>query len=309
MVLCNCKNSTCSCRLDDGNGISISGLGTSRNPYRADISETTLTGGVTSSATVTVDGSGTPEDPWVVSIEAEGSAVSSTVFTADGTWNKPPSGSIVRVVCIGGGGGGGVGTATSQPSGGGGGNGGSLSMAYFIMSDLIDNIPVQVGAGGNGAQAQTGDATGGSGESSYFGHYLLAPGGRGGKPQGTATSQELTQGGTWPDGGQGGAGAVRSGTSAVAATPMRNSLAPSGGGIGKGNSVMATEGGVQSAGNWVPGRGGEGGSADSGSFSAGKNGVIYGGGGGGGGVIDEASYEAYSDAGDGAQGIVIVTVW
>jgi hypothetical protein len=291
--------------LEGDGGITVSGNGNGRQPYIPKWSMFDLVAGDTSQAEVTITGSGTTGDPWVVSIETLGGSVVQTIYTANDTWVKT-GGAVAHVVAIGGGGGGGAVGAYDRPSGGSGGSGGAMSVGWFALSDLPDTVEVNVGQGGSPGQPIDGQATGGFGGDSWFGDYLYAPGGRGGKSQAAATqTQYVTLGGTPPDGGSGGAGSVRDGTGVKAATPHYGSFAPTGGGNGEGTVVPMTSGGAMLQTSWG-GQGGQGGLI--GVYENGREGGLYGG--GGGGAASPAPGPGRLPAGGpGGSGVVVVTVW
>jgi hypothetical protein len=105
---------------------------------------------------------------------------------------------------------------------------------------------------------------------------------------------------------------VRTGNTEAPAEVLRDRYAPTGGGLGSGQTYAGgSVGGSQNVGGagWA-GVGGAGGLAF-GSIDA-EDGELYGGGGGGawvtvtgGGEVDTRD----NKAGDGAQGVVVVTVW
>jgi hypothetical protein len=142
-----------------------------------------------------------------------------------------------------------------------------------------------------------------SGGKSFFGPYLYAGGGKGGKSQADPDqTQYTTVGGTPPTGGPGGAGAVRDGSSVDAATSHTTFMSPTGGGMGEGTVVSSSAGGTRPTGGVWAGLGGDGATfAGPGGFDGG----LYGGGGGGGSIAAAGG----NNGGDGAPGIVIVTVW
>lgn len=87
-----------------------------------------------------------------------------------GMWTKPKGCTLVRVLMQGPGGGGGSGrkgTTITQCCGGGGGASGNVIDLTFLASDLPDEIPVYVPAGGAGGAAVTASDT--SGNSVSFG--------------------------------------------------------------------------------------------------------------------------------------------
>lgn len=121
--------------------------------------------------------------------------VNTQVFTSSGTWTKPAGAKSVWVRCVGGGGGGGgvTGGASGTAEAGGGGGGG-YSESLFDASTLGATVAVTVGGGGLGGI--NGSNSGDAGVNSSF-NGMLATGGNGGLPGGTAASGAtvLAQGG------------------------------------------------------------------------------------------------------------------
>lgn len=101
------------------------------------------------------------------------------VFTASGTWTKPPGAKIVIAEAVGGGGGGGAGRQSSSSAvkkGGAGGGGGSKGVRIFNADDITDTVTITVGAGGAGGV----NTAGSNGGESSFGSYLKGYAGGGG---------------------------------------------------------------------------------------------------------------------------------
>lgn len=302
---CPCKNRRCTCTVEGASGLTFTGNGSARLPYRPTWEMWVLRGVDTDQADVTVTGDGTSADPWVVSVVTLGGSTVTTIFEADGTWVKPSAGTVAQVIVIGGGGGGGTAADPDADAGGSGGSGGAMSTAWFPFTDLPDDVDVGVGAGGQGGRPISGETTAKSGGRSFFGPYLYAGGGKGGKSQASASqTQSTTVGGTPPSGGPGGAGAVRDGGSWIDAKEHGTYLSPTGGGLGQGTLIPNTNGGGLDIGTgaWA-GKGGDGGDAG----SDGGDGGDYGGGGGGGGHSTVG--DLLFNGGDGAPGVVVVTVW
>lgn len=186
-----------------------------------------------------------------------------------------------------------------------------MSTAWFSVADLPDEVPIMVGQGGAGGQPISGAAQGQAGGDSWFGEFLLAPGGRGGKTQAASNQPRFpTLGGTYPEGGPGGAGAVRSGASVIPADDHVGMLSPTGGGMGEGSVVVgggATDPGDLPVSIWA-GRGGSGGLLLGAPPQPGQPGDLYGGGGGGGASTSGVLAQSF-EGGDGAPGVVVVTVW
>ncbi|HEY4115905.1 MAG TPA: DUF2793 domain-containing protein [Rhizomicrobium sp.] len=266
------------------------------------------------------------------------------VFTASGTWTKPPLITGAEILCVGGGGGGGSGrqgAATSARAGGIGGTAGSVNLANVAASQLASTTTVTVGAGGAGGASQSSaDSSGNSGAvggASSFGSVLQANGGSAGA---AGTTSAVTgpgtngQTSTFVSPAAQGANSVTS-----TGTAPASSTGPTCGGIGGGISTAnvvfdgtvsaaasrgaativnaasaGTSGGSGGAGNAVPssvapyygGSGGGGGAASAtAAAGAGGSGGAPGGGGGGGG----ASADGFSSGagGSGARGEVRVT--
>lgn len=139
------------------------------------------------------------------------------VFTADGTWTRPPFVRAVRVTVVGGGGGGGgtTGTGSSTFGAGGGGGGGGAAVKWITAPGSSE--AVTVGTGGSGSSG-SGGADGGD---SSFGAHCSASGGGGGSQMDTTSGQSITGGGLSgagsdgdfnPQGAPGGRAAVLLGT-------------------------------------------------------------------------------------------------
>lgn len=178
-------------------------------------------------------------------------AATLSIFTATGTWTRPPGCKSIFVLLVGpGGGGGGATGASGQISVGAGGGAGEFAWGYF-ESGFAESEPVTVGAGGaGGAPASTPNSgSDGSGPTS-FGALLSAGPGAGGGRLVTATAVAVVDGGEGGTGGTGGNG--RSvGAQGERATRLsgsvgnagRGALSPFGGG-GKAYSSGTENGGV-----------------------------------------------------------------
>lgn len=311
VIPCPCKGQKCVCNVEGAGGLTFSGNGKPRQPYRAEWQMWALEAEDNDQAEVTIVGDGSLADPWTITVDTLGGSMVQTVYENDGTWRKPSAGTVAQVVVIGGGGGGGASANPEADAGGSGGAGGAMSVAWFPFDDLPDEVDIEVGQGGRGGRPISGEAAAGDGGKSFFGPYLYAGGGRGGTSQANAAqTQHTTVGGTPPSGGPGGAGAVRDGSSIVEAPDHTTYFSPTGGGMGEGNVVFfGSNGGDLDAGeSW----GGEGGAGAQNVASPGDHegvdGGLYGGGGGGGRAWD-LSPNMNTKGGDGAPGVVVVTVW
>lgn len=80
MARCNCAGNTCSCLIEAGTGVVVTGNGTAADPYRVSVGGVDIEGRVqvdsTSSITMSRLGSGTVSDPYVISAELSASQVS-----------------------------------------------------------------------------------------------------------------------------------------------------------------------------------------------------------------------------------------
>ena len=136
--------------------------------YDNSIKLSTSSSGVTVTGTVaatsyTGDGS---------NLTGVGGGASVQEFTSSGTWNKPSSGTVAMITCIGGGGGGAKNNANI-------GNtysvGGSMQVKWILLSDLPSSVTVTIGAGG----ALGYQSSAGAGGHTTFGTEALGSGGQG----------------------------------------------------------------------------------------------------------------------------------
>ena len=217
----------------------------------------------------------------------------SQTYTSSGIFTVPPGVTSIIVECWGGGGAGGA--ATGNPAAGGGGAGGAY--AYKIVSVIPgNNYTVTVGSGGSG-----GSGNGPAGTPSWFGTTgtVYAQGGAGGALASTNNSNGtggtgsalLSIGDLTYRGGNGANGIYTSGTSGGAGGGGAGST-------GNGNHAVAGTGGA--------GKDFNGGSGANGvpNSTPGANGNIYGGGGSGG----KANTNPDKNGGNGANGLVIITL-
>lgn len=232
-------------------------------------------------------------------------------FDADGTWNKPSTGTVALIQCWGAGGSGG---RAGSGDGGGGGGGGAYVWRLMLLSALSNTETVTVGTGGT--SVTTDDTNGNAGENTTFGSHVTAYGGGGGA--GAAAQNGGGGGGgqmgagassTTIDGANGGtprfvvsafaAGTVDTwGLGSVVAAFAGNANVAGGGGGGRGGSGAA---GTSGGGSVDGGGGGGGGSEASGAAAVGGD-SINGGGGGGGGSSTTAAAAGGSSLWGGAGG-------
>jgi len=100
---------------------------------------------------------------------AAGGGASVQTFTSSGTWNKPSSGTVAMITCIGGGGGGARNNGNVNPYS----TGGTIFVIYKLLSSLPSSATVTIGAGG----AMSHNSNGGAGGNTKFGTDGLAAGG------------------------------------------------------------------------------------------------------------------------------------
>lgn len=203
------------------------------------------------------------------------SAVDVQVFSVSGTWQAPTDAVVIMLIeCWGGGGGGGGAGATGTNRAGGGG-GGAYLYRWMRVSDVTSSVAVTVASGGTAGP--TNGNSGGMGDSSSFGSYVIAYGGAGGF--GANANNVTAQGG-------GGGGAFAVGSGIFGGGPAGGTYAASVDGFG------GASGGSVASGGAIPGNAGYGGAggagADSGTQRAGGR-SVYGGGGGGNGATSASS--------------------
>ena len=168
------------------------------------------------------------------SISAGGS-YSMTIFTSSGTYTKPAGLSDVKIRVLGGGGG--AGWPYYAPGGGGSnhqsgpGGGGGYAETYLDAPAIGATETVTIGGGGAGGNSASPNAShnGATGGTSSFGSFASASGGGGGGGANYYGSASFGGGGA---GGIGTGGQVNYGGSGGLANPT--------GGLGFGNTVMAS---------------------------------------------------------------------
>lgn len=183
MARCGCSTSACSCLIEAGSGVTVSGGGTEGNPYIITAQASTFNVTDTATLDLTRTGSGTVVDPFIISGTVVGTA-DVQVFSASGTWTRPTGKLHTQVYAWGGGGGGGGGSrgaVGSNRGGGGGGGAGALVIQDFKTSDLTATVAVTIGAAGTAGAAATTNGTaggdGGVGGSTLFAAFLTCLGG------------------------------------------------------------------------------------------------------------------------------------
>lgn len=203
---CGC-GAECGCHFVSGDGMGTSGDTDTGFVISQDQGNTTVTVADNPSMDMTISGSGTSADPYVIT--AVKLAVSSGVAVAWATydqpgqmyWNKPEGfDGWVEILVWGAGGGGGGGAAGNNPPGSGGG-GGAFSTRIVKASDLDPFETVVVGFGGaGGIGGPSGNQSGGTGIAggeSRFGATdgaTVAGGGPGGVGGGLGGIEILTRG-------------------------------------------------------------------------------------------------------------------
>jgi hypothetical protein len=230
----------------------------------------------------------------------------SQVFTASGTWIKPPLAKHVNVTVIGGGAGGGSGrrgaTSTGR-SGGQGGQAGVVNRWSFAAAALSASETVTVGAGGAIGASQTVDSSDGNsgtaGGSSSFGARLIALGGTAGGG-GTSTSVAATTT-IQALSGANANGATATSISAASTAPADGAGAGKGGSIRSDNANLATaagaNGSIASSTRTNGGAAGVSGSAGGAGDSITDTTFQFGGAGGGGGAPSQVAAAGAGGAG------------
>lgn len=268
------------------------------------------------------------------------------VFTANGTYTKPPLAKTIDVLAIAGGNGGGSGrrgAAGSVRSGGSGAPGGSVVNIALPAAPVNATEAIIVGTGGAGGAAVTADNTSGNagstGGASQFGttpyvtatnqNTAIGNGGGTAVAQGQSNTQDSNYGtpgsggasainaggnnGTVGVTGSGGAGGSISNADVMLASGNGSATAPLmksvGQASGGGNGVNGSNGNsIADSNYYIGGGGGGGGGANTaGAAGNGGNGGVPGGGGGGGGA--SLNGNASGAGGTGGRGEVRVTAY
>ena len=210
-------------------------------------------------------------------ISGGGSSPQVDIYTADGTWSKPGSASVVDITCIGGGGGGAGGplntASTGSVYGAGGGGGGGYARVVLPASTVGPTETVTIGQGGAGGAGivypSTGSGNNGTaGTASTFGSHVTAAGGAAGDAAGGTNG---TSGSTPVAGG----------------TSVASDWSGGGGAGSSGGPVSTGETGVY----------GGGGGGEGGRFASGGSGAFAGGAGGAGGAVRNGTGAAAGTAG------------
>ncbi len=209
------------------------------------------------------------------------------VFTGSGTY-IPTAGTKrikVRMVGAGGAGGGTPATSSSQIAAAFGGNSGSYAESKIIDISALTSVSVTVGSAGVGVAG----SPGGSGGSSAFGSYLIAPGGPGGNS------------------GPPGAGLSIASDNVIGTASSGSSLLfGDSGSIGTGPISISSD--VSSQSNFKSGKGGDSifGGGGGGKVGGGTPRAASGFGAGGGGSAVGPSSNLIIAGGNGSAGLVIV---
>lgn len=185
-----------------------------------------------------------------VEITAQQTPIDVQIFTSSETWVKPTRVKWVRVLCIGAGSGGGsgrVGASGTVIGGGGSGARGAVMMSDFKADFLPSNVPITIGAGGNGGLAiSTTDTNGNAGSS-------------GGKTTfGNASNPAILIEATGSTGGSGGTTAGGTAGNGSTSSAVGNIISLPGSGGGPGNIGTSTYGGTQNSQYTQAGAGGGG---------------------------------------------------
>jgi hypothetical protein len=150
---CGCAGEGCGCTVVSGT-ISVIGTGSPEDPYQF-LASASLALEVldTPNVDLTLTGTGTTEDPYVLSGVANATATATTIMLSSGNYNIPSDSSTLLIRCVGGGGGGAggdVGAINAGRGGGGGGGGGAIGELTLQTGALTSPLAVTVGQGGSG---------------------------------------------------------------------------------------------------------------------------------------------------------------
>lgn len=208
------------------------------------------------------------------------------LYTANGTFVRPGSGTEAFIQVWGGGGSGG-----KSGNDGGGGGGGGYNELRISLSSLSASIAVTIGAGA--AAVTTASTNGNVGGQTSFGAYLSGFGGGGGSGVGITAGQ----------GGGGGGGMASAGITGTNATGGAGG--GPGGGAASANATLGGGGGGSAntdGGSSVYGGGGGGGGEAAGTGRPGGASLNGGGGGGGGGDTTAGAGGVSTNGGNGGAG-------
>lgn len=302
---CGCATDECACVFASSGSITVIGTGNPDDPFQfiAD-AEVALTAIDTGTVDLTLTGTGSSVNPYVLSGVVTGAASDSTLYITPGVFTQttPTGASMISMTVISGGGSGGEGGDPSSAIQGGGGGGGGMHVVTFDLPIPLD-LEVTVGAGGvyvSGDGVDGGDSFVRDDTSGVY--YARSSGGAGG-------FEGIAGGGS----GVGGFGTLP-GAPGGDPTVSSSALSPAGGGEGARNalgSLPATAGGnvvcrsLSGGAVGAPGApycGGGGGATG----AAGGAGGDFGGGGGGGGGNGGGAGGA---GGNGGDGFVQIVTW
>lgn len=85
MARCGCSGGSCGCKVVAGHGVQVRGTGTADNPYAIDAFPLSITVQDSSSIDLTLTGSGTPSDPFIISGEVDGPSIAGKWASWSGT--------------------------------------------------------------------------------------------------------------------------------------------------------------------------------------------------------------------------------
>lgn len=320
---CGCASTDCTCTVFGAGTITVIGTGSESSPYKF-IADAQIIMEVldTPEVDLTLTGSGTPADPYILSGEVDITTSQSYLYFTPGTYtlNIEPGQAFAATV-LGAGGGGGGGQVGADGLGGAGGTGGAATQ---VMADLPPSaspyeLEITIGTGGTGHAANTSGKAGDGGFSRIRRRQGAGP----------WTVVALSSGGGGGYGGiSGGVSTVGVGIGAVLggrgdysipAGPSNDTAwAPTGGGAGRSlgaNAKAPTPGGGifvrdtpgGDAGTAVlPGMGGNLSTGGGGGYTGAGGFGGPGGGGGGGGAAGTVTAGSGAAGGD---GLIFLVVW